>query len=446
MQKEEKEIEFGENKKEIDKIEYDIYKLSEDHKELLFFQALEQLNSEDFVVVQIALNDLTNLIRIDSSFVEKFEIDNIEKIKELCAADNPRLSNFALISCLSIAKYAPSFIDAMIDLDFLSEFVKELPSIGACKCIETLAEMNERAFTLFCENNLPYQLFTLLQIMHEVQPIRKSILSALIVFTRMIDDLPDSAIQEITESVIELLFPEDKQALLYFIKTKKVLPLEMLISSNKLKILLQNFENEIYENLENTITELFKIIASCNNEMAQYLIEEGIMNYIMYFYKKESEYKHDLITLATYLCMHSVDHITHFINEDFIDIIKDSLQSSNIKIKIESTKFVLNLISVGCNEEMLYEYMEKTDFINNIVDLLQIDNDETILEMLKTFDDFWSFGQKNTSFRPTFLSQFIDLMVTDDVIDILEDLQINSDNPEITSNASNLLTSLHNFV
>ena len=291
---------------------------------------------------------------------------------------------------------------------------------------------------------MPFQLHNLLQTMINFKDIRKYILMALIVFTQKIEDFEENAIKQITELVIDDLFPE-VQALKFFIKTKKVFPLEILLNSGKVELLLQNYA--AYKENEKVMTDFFILIATCRTDMAFYLIQNGIMKYILYFCKCDFQNAPRMIELASSLLSESADNVLHFLSFEFIEsVIKKSFKNSSVKHRIEATKFICSVIRICYSENDIYEYLERTDFASNLEEMLQLYDDDTTIAILKASSLLWSYGQQEVSFRPDFMKHFIDSICSPEIIEILQDIQEESSNEDLKLYASDLIEQLQAFV
>ena len=411
-------------------------------KDLLFSQAKLSLNSDDFVVLQTVLNDIALIIQMNPEYADKFNDEDMEKIKSICLADNPRLSNFAFKVIYKIAKYSPSYISDLMEMDMISVCLTKLPLIYACKCIGIMGELNADAFNAMCEMNVPLMLYELCLQFETLPDILKGILFALITFTKKIDDFDEEMISNITNFIVNVMFP-DKRSIYFFIETKKETPIDILLSSGKIADILHDFEP--HKKLERYTTELFIIIASCKIEMSKYLIDSGINRYIDYYSDDEDKVE-KIIHLSNELIDSSPENAFAFTSQDFMErVIKTTFAEGSIKARVEAAKFVFMFLKMCFKEECAADLFEIIDIKSVIEEMIDVDNTELLLLMLETLSFVWSFAITRAEGRPAFINTIIDTLVSEDVCSKIDGL-IDYDDENISIKARELSTQVHAFV
>lgn len=407
-------------------------------QQLLFHQfqkAINGLDNTDYIYVQMLLNDIANTIQINSNCIIDINEDVLNKIFELSTNENKKLASYALKVLYYIAKFTPQNINLLIEKELIQIIRKSLPIPIACRFTYMLATTSEEFFAELTKMNFHTLLLELFKIFsyHGEEPrynnmqIASEIAVALIPFIKFMD-IEDDFLEEITNSLLMWL-PDEEFAYNYFIEVRKVKPIEILMHSEQIRVILGFYKE--YLRHKRLIVKMMDIIATCTAEMALGLIEMNIIeliNYYIKYFENVDDFITNVFELSTDLIKHSSIHARKFFNDDLCTNIYNLFQKGSITAKNEACKFVMKALELNLTDPEFDSSIEQTHLLEYFSDFLCSSDNNVVLSVLKVLINIWNIGVKSPEGRPEFITDIIDMMSEEDFLEDIESLLSGSNN------------------
>ncbi|EAY03187.1 hypothetical protein TVAG_049710 [Trichomonas vaginalis G3] len=415
----------------------------------LLHEAFEAVTNESEFMSKTALNDISVILSINPDFIEEIPPFIVRSIFDLLQTDDMKYTNFILKALYQIMKFSEQYTADLISLDLVSILIQKLPLPTACNIIYLLATRNPDTFEILSNRDVGpilYNLYSEFSTLYQehndpsIGEVTKNIMIALIPFTNYLD-IPDDLLLNLTNTILNQ-FPYEEYTFLFFILTKKELPLQRLMESDLIQVLIHNFM--FFLEVKVKMITLFSVLANRNDEIAMALIQWEISKLILHFLEI-GDMSIEVLQLSTDLVKYSQLHVRNFLNGDFSERIRKIFKKGSFAIKCSAVSFIMKCMELCLYDNEIYELIEQTNFLEYVSQFLSSTNDEVIATILNTVGSVWNEAVVSPEGRPQFLSNLVDEFSTEEIIEILEGHEIEGSDLVCTL-AKDLLEKIHNFV